>query len=100
LQQQTHVIPIVFIGAVDVEETGSIVKKNGRFGRRQMAAVAQGGRAPARQGWAHPKLHPRIDPSAFQAIEQWAARVLRVKVILMAYRDAVDIAPTIDAFAA
>jgi hypothetical protein len=33
-------------------------------------------------------------------MEQWAARVLRVKVILMAYRDAVDIAPPIDAFAA
>lgn len=30
LQQQTHVIPIVFIGAVDIEEIGSIVKKTGR----------------------------------------------------------------------
>jgi hypothetical protein len=28
LQQQTHVFPIAFVGAVDVEETGGIVKKN------------------------------------------------------------------------
>jgi hypothetical protein len=30
LQLQTHVIPIVFIGAVDVDETGSVVKKTRR----------------------------------------------------------------------
>jgi putative tryptophan/tyrosine transport system substrate-binding protein len=113
LQQQTHVIPIVFIGAVDVEETGSIVKKTARpegnitgvtsayewVDGKWLQLLKEAAPQIERVGVIQNST-PGVTRSYFQAMEQWAAHVLGVKVILMAYRDAVDIARTIDAFAA
>jgi putative tryptophan/tyrosine transport system substrate-binding protein len=113
LQQQTHAIPIVFIGAVDVEETGSIVKKTGRpegnitgvtnaydsVDGKWLQLLKEAAPQVERVGVIQNST-PGLTGSYFQAMEQWAAHVLGVKVILMAYRDAVDIARTIDAFAA
>jgi putative tryptophan/tyrosine transport system substrate-binding protein len=114
LQQQTHVIPIVFIGAVDVDETVSIVKKTRRpegniTGITSAYDSSGDGKCLQLLKEAAPQVKrvgviqnstPGVTSSGVQAMAQWAADVLGVKVILMPYRDAVDIARTIDAFAA